>query len=153
LAPVRRDFDAGGLDGDHAARYAGHARFAEQTLNGVFRPVVLALAELMLTNASPRVDEIERRPVVVVEGAPDCVVAVERDRVLDAHLSRSPTDVLDIALESKLRRMDADHDQPLPILLRPGAHIRQRAQPVDARVGPELDQHDFAAQGVRCQRW
>ena len=34
----------------------------------------------------------------------------------------------------------------------PGADVRQRAQAVDAGVGPEIDQHDLAAQRLRRQR-
>ena len=47
----------------------------------------------------------------------------------------------------ELRRVHADHHQSLVlVLLGPGADIGQRAQPVDAGVGPEIDEHDLAAQ-------
>ena len=41
--------------------------------------------------------------------------------------------------------MHADHDQTLvPVLFGPGADIGDRAQAVDAGIGPEIDQHDLA---------
>jgi hypothetical protein len=33
-----------------------------------------------------------------------------------------------------------------------GTNVRQRAQPVDAGVRPEVDQHDFPAQSISRQR-
>jgi hypothetical protein len=62
---------------------------------------------------------------VVVEGAPDRVVVVERDRIVDfALLDRRPHAV-DLMLERELRRVHADHDQPVvSVGLRPGADVR-----------------------------
>ena len=99
---------------------------------------VLALAKVMLANPSARVDEVQRRPVVVVEGTPDCVVAVDRDRVFDLQLPHRATDVVDVSFEGELRCVHADGDEILPVLLRPGTDVRERAQPVDAGIRPEL---------------
>jgi hypothetical protein len=42
--------------------------------------------------------------------------------------------------------MDADHHQPLILVfLGPGTDMRQLAPPVDASVGPEVEQDDLAA--------
>ena len=58
-----------------------------------------------------------------------------------------PLDVAGVVLERELRRVDADDDEPVvAVLLVPGLEIGQRAQAVDAGVGPEVDQHDLAAQ-------
>jgi hypothetical protein len=38
---------------------------------------------VVVSDDALRVDEVERRPSIVVEGAPDLVVVVERDRVVD----------------------------------------------------------------------
>jgi len=35
----------------------------------------------------------------------------------------------------------------------PGANIRKRAQPVEARIGTELDEYDLSEQGRGRQRW
>src|SRR5262252_3145149 len=98
----------------------------------------------MISNAPSRVDEIQRGPVIVPEGPPDRVVAVDHDRVPDAHLLHRTTDVVHVPFEWELGRVDADHDEPFLVPLRPGAKVWQRAEPVDARIGPEIDEHDFA---------
>jgi hypothetical protein len=51
-----------------------------------------------------------RRPVVVVEGAADRVVVVDRDRAVDVSLRRRPHAV-DVVLERELGSVDADDDQ------------------------------------------
>src|SRR4030095_15224927 len=43
--------------------------------------LVLASADLPFPDASCAVDEIQRRPVLVSERAPDHVIAVDRDRI------------------------------------------------------------------------
>ena len=59
-------------------------------------------------------------------------------------------DVGRLALERELGRMDADHDQPvLAVALVPRLHIGDRAQAVDAAVGPEVDHHDLALAAAR----
>ena len=63
-------------------------------------------------------------------------------------------DVVDVVLEVELRRMDADGGQPLGRVLRgPGANIGHRAQPVDAGVGPEVDEDDPAPQSLGRERF
>ena len=64
----------------------------------------------------------------------------------DAEAGDRLPDVLDLLLEREFRRVDADHDQPLILVLfRPGADIGQGADAVDAGIGPEIDQNDLAA--------
>src|SRR6478672_7117999 len=105
----------------------------------------------MLVADFPRtVEEVERGPVVVVERAPDREVVVDRDRVVDAHFLRRATNVAQVVLERKLRAVDADHDQALGlVLLGPRADVWKRAQPVDARVCPDVDEDDLAVQTLR----
>src|SRR5207244_11567723 len=53
-------------------------------------------------------------------------------------------DVVEVSLERKFRRMDADHRQALvAVFLSPGTNVGKRPQPVDAGKGPEVDQNDF----------
>ena len=108
----------------------------------------------MVVPDSPfRVRDVHGGPVVVVERVPDREVGVERDRILDAHVLRGPADVVGVVLERELRRVDADDDQALiHVLLVPRADVAERAQPVDARVRPEVDEHDLPAQAVRGER-
>ena len=50
-------------------------------------------------------------------------------------------------LDVELGGVHAEHDQPVLLVpLGPGAQVGQGAQPVDAGVGPEVDQHHTAAQ-------
>jgi hypothetical protein len=68
---------------------------------------------VLVADDSVRVDEVKRRPVAVGEGAPDRVVVVERDRVVDPPLSRRPPHAVDLVLERELRCVDADDEQPV----------------------------------------
>jgi hypothetical protein len=68
--------------------------------------------KLVVPDPALRVCEVDGRPIPVGEGAPHPVVAVERDRVLDSHRLHGLADVLDLALERELGRMDADDDEP-----------------------------------------
>ena len=48
--------------------------------------------------------------------------------------------------------MNPDHDQAfVAVLLRPSFEIGQLPDAVDARVRPEIDDHDFTSQTFRCQ--
>ena len=98
---------------------------------------------MAVADGAVRVDEVERRPVVVVEGAPDLVVVVDRDGVADPSLRRRLPHAVDVVLERELRRVDADDDQPVvPIGIGPRTDVRLGPQPVDARQRPEVDEDD-----------
>src|SRR4051812_24332741 len=102
---------------------------------------------MMMSNTPLRIDEIQSRPIPVMEGLPYRMLIIDGDRVIDAHLSHGPANVVDVLLKSELRRMDADHHQSLVLVfLGPGADIRSRSQPLDAGVGPEIDEDDFSTQ-------
>jgi hypothetical protein len=80
------------------------------------------------------------------------MVAVDGDRVTDLHGGRGLANVIEVFLEFELRCVHADHHQSL-ILVFPGprADVWKLAPPVDAGIGPELDQDDFATQACRRQ--
>ena len=141
VVPVGLRLHAEPFDGDELALDA------EQSLEDALRLLVAAFAEVLVADHAVRVDEVERRPVVVVEGAPDRIVVVDRDRVVDLSLLRRLLHAVDLLLEGELRRVDADHDQPVvPVGLRPRTDVRLRAQPVDAGQRPEVHEDDVAAQ-------
>ena len=107
----------------------------------------------MESDSAFRVGEVHRRPEVVRERAPHGVFAVDRDRVLDAEGAGLRGDVVDVTLEPELGRVDADHGQAVAlVLVGPCPQVRQRAQPVDAGVRPEVDQDDPPAQVLGRQR-
>ena len=63
-----------------------------------------------------------------------------------------PLHIVGVLFKRKLRGVNADHDQSaIPVFFGPGADIGKRAQPVDARVGPEIDEDDFSSQSRRGQ--
>ena len=91
--------------------------------------------------------DVDGRPKSVGESLPDPVVAVERDGILDGHVLDRPSHIVDVAFKRELRGVDADHDQPLIlVLLGPGADIGECAEPVDAGIGPEVDENDLPLQ-------
>ena len=97
--------------------------------------------------------EVHRRPVMVVECTPDAEVVVLGDRPIDLEPAQRVAHVVDVVLEAELGRMGTDYHQTLiAVLGRPRTDIGQRAQPVDAGVGPEIDQDDLAAQALHSQR-
>jgi len=99
------------------------------------------------------VDEIERRPIVVAKAAPDSVVAIDRHRIGDASRLQGALHIVDILLEWEFGRVHADdHQSAILVFLGPAADIGKLTQPVDAGVGPEIDEHDLAAQCLGRER-
>ena len=147
VGPVGLGLEALGGDGDDVVGDAFASGLAQQALDDHLALGVSALAEVVVPDPALRVGDVDGGPVVVGERLPDRVVAVERDRVLDAHVRRRPAHVLDVAFERELGRVDADHDQPLiRVSLGPGADVGERPEPVDARVRPEVGEHDLPLQ-------
>ena len=89
-APVRGGLDAAALDVDESAADLAGSGLVQQLPDRRLRPLVLALAEAVVPDLPFRVHEVDRGPVAVVEGLPDRVVVVDRDRIADPHLLRLP---------------------------------------------------------------
>src|SRR3954452_1329167 len=153
VVPVRGRLRALAVHRDQVLGNVLGSGFAQQLLDDRLRHLVVALSEEVVPDDAPGIDEVEGRPVVVGEGIPGRVVVVDRDRILDGHLPRGAADVVEVPLERELGRVHPDHHEPLiPVLPGPGADVGQGAQPVDAGVGPELDQDRLPAQALRRQR-
>jgi hypothetical protein len=106
----------------------------------------------MMPNLPLRVDEVQGWPVSVGEGIPDRVVVVDRDRIVDPQVGGGSAEVVEVVLDVELGRMDADDHQAVVLVpLGPGAEVGKLAEPVDAGVGPEVDQDDVAIQVGRRQ--
>ena len=100
----------------------------EQLLKDHLRLFVFALAELMMSDMPLRIDEIEGRPITVVESTPNRIVVIDRNRIIDPHILRSSTNVIDISLEYELGRVYADHDQSfILVFLGPRAEVGKLA--------------------------
>src|SRR5215218_1488586 len=118
------------------------ARIREQLTDGSLRLPVVTLAEVRVTHPAARVDQVLRRPVLVRVGVPGGVVVVLDDRVAQAVLVDRIGHVVGISLERELGRVHADDRQPLvAVALVPGLDVGERADAVDAGVGPEVDEH------------
>src|SRR5215470_14123868 len=81
IALVRSGLDPRRFHANQVGRDLGAARLRQQLLDDALGLVVLALAEMVMTNFPARVDEIVRWPILIGEAAPDRVVAVNRDRI------------------------------------------------------------------------
>src|SRR5437870_9366143 len=92
---------------------AADSGLGQQLLNDPFRLFVFTLAEMMMANAPLRIDEIEGRPIFVVESTPYRIIAIDRDWIVDPHVLRCPANVIDVFLECELRRVHTDHHQTL----------------------------------------
>jgi hypothetical protein len=66
-----------------------------------------------------------------------------RQPTTDVQLLRRLADIVDLPLERELGRVGTDDDERLVlVLLGPCTDVAQRAQPIDARVRPEVDEDD-----------
>ena len=85
---------------------------AQQLLDRSLGLLVGALAEVLEADAPDAIDEVDGRPVVVVERPPDGEVVVDDDRVVDAQVGDRAAHVVEVVLEAELGRVDADDDRP-----------------------------------------
>ncbi|SMP00021.1 hypothetical protein SAMN06265221_1562 [Paracoccus laeviglucosivorans] len=129
------------------------ARFGQQLLDHPLGAVIIPFAEVVMPDLALGVDEVMRGPILVLEGAPDGIVVVDRNRIGDRQVGHGLFDVGKLFLKGEFRGVDADHDQSLILVfLGPGPDIGDGAQAVDAGIGPEIDQHDLALQLLGRQR-
>ncbi len=84
-------------------------------------------------DATLRIDEIERRPVLVAECAPVCVAVVDHHRITDAEPRDRLGDRVPVPLAVKLRRVYRDNGETVRRVLRVdvlhGSVLRQFEQP------------------------
>ena len=149
--PVGGGLDTFGRDA-HEALFDVGTGLPQEHLEDHLGLLVVAFAEVVVPDATLGIDEVQGGPVVVVERLPDGVVVVHHDRVADVHLLDGAAHVVEVALELELGRLHADDRQPAAgVRVRPGPHVGQRADPVDARVGAEADEDDLSAEARRRQ--
>ena len=113
---------------------------------------VPAFPEVVGPHDPRRIDQVVRGPVVVAIRGPGIEVVVDGDRIVDPQVPRRILHVGDDVLEGELRRGHADHDETvLLVVVVPTLHVGQRPLAVDARVRPEVHQHDLAAQALQAE--
>src|SRR3954470_17045397 len=110
LAAVAAEVGLGRAQGAQVGRLREAARVdvggllveAQQRLEHALGLLVRALAEVLEARPPVAVDDVHRRPVPVVERAPDREVVVDDDRVTDAELPNRPPHVVEVVLEAEL---------------------------------------------------
>src|SRR5215217_8282665 len=128
-------------------------RAQDRSLPCQLRHGVLTLTEVVVADLSLLICDVQCRPVVVGKGAPDSVVAIERNRVFHPHVIGCLDHVIDVALEAELWSMNPYHSQAVIVVFGgPLTHIRQRSKPVDAGVGPELHSDDASLEPLWGKR-
>jgi hypothetical protein len=83
---------------------------AEESLGGPLGLLIATLPEMAVADDAFRADEVQRRPVVVFKGAPNRVVVVERNRVVDRALTDRFAHTVGSVLKAELGCVDPDHD-------------------------------------------
>jgi hypothetical protein len=102
---------------------------------------------MVVANCPLCVDEVVARPILVVKGFPDRVVAVDRYRVCDFQVLNGLRHVRLIFFKGELGCVHANYNQAvILVFLRPRLHIGNGPEAIDARIGPEIDDNDLAFQ-------
>ncbi len=98
-------------------RLARHEHLAvglgQQALDRLFGLAVLALAEMDVAQAALGVDQVVRRPVMVLEALPQLGVIIDGHRIGDAEILDRLAHIGRVALEGELGGVDANDDEPL----------------------------------------
>src|SRR5437016_195681 len=124
--------------------------FCEKPPNHRLGRVVLALADVLVADDPLAIQEDRRGPGPNAPALPDRVLVVLYHRVPDPQLLRGVYHALVRLLPEELRAVHADdHESVLLVPFVPAPPLRAHVPAVDSAEGPELDQHDPAAQ-ARC---
>src|SRR2546421_4397406 len=128
VVPIGGSLDTTSIDRNQLVTDATDSGLGQQLLNHPLRLFVFSLAEGMMSNVPLPIDEIEGRPILVVETPPYRIVVIDRDRIIHPHVLHGSGNVPDVLLKCELRRVHADRDQSLiPVFRRPRADIGQGA--------------------------
>src|SRR6476619_5504578 len=101
----------------------------------------------MMSDTALPIGEVERRPISVTESKPYRIVGIDRYRIINPHVLRGSSNVVDVSLERELRRVHADYHQSFVLIfLGPRANVGKRASPIDAGIRPEVDEDDLPGQ-------
>ena len=93
-----------------------------------------------------RVDDGQRRPGAHRVGAPGAQLRVVEDRMVDAVPLDRGGERHRIGLVHELRRVDADDDEDVAVLLLQRPQLVQHVQAVDAAEGPEVHDQDATSE-------
>ena len=139
----------GGLGGQRMRRAIEATFRLEHGRDGgdhLLEPGPMPFARGRADHIAARVDEHLRRPRPHGVRLPDAERRVVGDGMADAEALQRPADVVGAPLVVELGRVDADDDQHVGEPGLQALQIGQHVLAVDAAVGPEIEQHDLAAQ-------
>ncbi|MOA22820.1 hypothetical protein D3C78_1434060 [compost metagenome] len=109
---------------------------------------------MVVANLALGIDQVMRRPVAVIKGAPDLVIIVDCHRVIDLEVRDGLPDIVDFLFKGEFGCVDTDDDKALiAVFVCPRPHIWNGADAVDAGIGPEVDEDDLATQLFARERW
>ena len=108
-------------------------------MNFSFNLLVLTLTGMLEHDLPTFVDDILRRPILIVVGVPRCKFVVLRHRVSDTVALDGGLYGVGGLLESKLRRVDTNDDEALVLVgvVEP-SDVGQRVDTVVAAIRPEI---------------
>src|ERR1700692_3041734 len=92
---IGRRFHTTGVNRNQFRTDADASSFDQQLLNDPFGLLVVAFAKLMMSNESLSIDEIKCRPVVVSEGSPYRMIAIDCDRIVDVYNLHSVANIIE----------------------------------------------------------
>src|SRR5271154_6688226 len=105
---------------------------------------------MVIADLALRIDEIMRGPVLVVEGFPDGVVAIDGYGISNLQIGYGLGNVGRIFLECEFRGEYANYNEAVGLVFfRPGFDVRNRTQAIDAGISPEIC-HDYFAFELRA---
>ena len=125
---------------------AALVEYAHHRADRVDEAFEIALAHRGADEVAGGIDDDARRPRLRAVAPPDLQVGVVGDRMLDLVANEDPLQVVGALLVRELRRVHADDDELVGEALLERLEIAQHVHAVDAAVGPEVENHDLAAQ-------
>src|SRR5579883_999882 len=112
-----------------------------------FGVLQMQLAVPVVADAALLVDQVNTGPELIAPRLPNAAVVINDDGEFQAVVPSLGADAGCICLVGELRRVDADDRQPLAgVFLLPGLVDRVIVDAIDTAKGPEMDDHDLAAQ-------
>ena len=155
LAGKRRSLGSttGGTYGESPGCRVPRARCSrDQLLQQRGDGVGVALAGVLRDDVALRVDQHQGRPGPRGVGLPGRQLGVVEHRVVDGVALDGGDQRVRVGLVDELRRVDADDDQLLGVLLLHRAQLVEDVQAVDAAERPEVEQDEAASEVADGQR-
>jgi hypothetical protein len=135
-----------------AVERAGGLVFRDQLLDQHRELVRVALARHVRDDVAGGVHDRERRPRPRGVGVPGGQLGVVEHRVVHRVALDRGRDGVRVGLVHELRRVHPDRHEDVGVALLQLAQLVDDVQAVHAREGPEVEQHDLAAQRGEGQR-